>query len=278
METSRTDALNGSTIDYTYDAGDRVTQIADSTGGTIARTYDDLDRLTQEQTPEGTVSYTYDAAGRRATMTVTGQPSVVYTWDNANRLTQIAQGTDVVAFTYDNANRRTSTTLANGVLIAYGYDDANELTSIAYSKGGTAIGDLTYAYDAAGQRTSVGGSLAATDLPAALSSAVYNANNQLTSWAGSSLTYDLNGNLTADATNTYTWKVLLLPGGLHGLVDHATRQIDGDLHVAYAAHVAHQGGLRQLAKVLRVDEPGASELLDVRLVRLADCAAAPPAT
>ncbi len=91
------------------------------------------------------------------------------------------------------------------MLIAYGYDDANELTSIAYSKGGTAIGDLTYAYDAAGQRTGVGGSLAATDLPAALASATYNANNQLTSWAGSSLTYDLNGNLTADATNSYTW-------------------------------------------------------------------------
>jgi RHS repeat-associated protein len=58
---------------------------------------------------------------------------------------------------------------------------------------------------AAGRRTSVSGSLAATDLPAAVASAVYNANNQLTSWAGTALTYDLNGNMTGDGTNTYAW-------------------------------------------------------------------------
>ena len=78
---------------------------------------------------------------------------------------------------------------------------ANQLTSITYTKGATTIGDLTYTYDAAGRRTSVSGSLAATDLPAAVASAVYNANNQLTSWAGTALTYDLNGNMTGDGTN-----------------------------------------------------------------------------
>lgn len=194
-----------STIGYTYDAGNRATQIADSVGGTITRTYDGLDRLTQEVTPEGTVSYTYDAAGRRATMTVAGQSAISYTWDNADRLTTITQGTDVVTFAYDNANRRTSTTLANGVVMVYGYDNANQLTSITYSKGGTTIGDLAYAYDAAGRRTSVSGSLATTNLPAAVATAAHNANNQLTSWAGATLTYDLNGNLTGDGTNTYTW-------------------------------------------------------------------------
>jgi len=50
-----------STLGYTYDAGDRATQIADSTGGTITRSYDGLDRLTQEQTPDGSVSYTCQA-------------------------------------------------------------------------------------------------------------------------------------------------------------------------------------------------------------------------
>jgi RHS repeat-associated protein len=194
-----------STVGYTYDAADRPTQVSDSTGGVITRTYDGLDRLSQEQTPDGTISYTYDSAGRRVTMTVAGQPTVSYTWDDANRLTQITQGTDVVSFTYDNASRRTSTILANGVAIAYGYDDANQLTSIMYTKGATTIGDLAYTYDAAGRRTSVSGSLAATDLPAAVASAVYNANNQLTSWAGTALTYDLNGNMTGDGTNTYTW-------------------------------------------------------------------------
>lgn len=49
------------------------------------------------------------------------------------------------------------------------------------------------------------GSLAKVDLPAAVSSGVYNAGNRLTSWAGSTFSYDLNGNLTGDGTNTYSW-------------------------------------------------------------------------
>jgi len=204
------------TVDYTYDAGNRATQIADSANGTITRTYDGLDRLTQEQTPQGTVSYTYDAAGRRATMTVAGQSAVTYTWDDAGRLTQMAQGSDSITFTYDNANRRTKTTLANGVEIAYGYDNASQLTSITYSKGGTTIGDLAYTYDAGGRRTKVSGSLAKVDLPAAVTSGVYNAANQLTSWAGSTFSYDLNGNLTGDGTNTYSWDARNQLSGMSG--------------------------------------------------------------
>lgn len=194
-----------SAVNYSYDAGDRAIQIVDSVAGSITRTYDGLDRLTQEQTPEGTVSFTYDAAGRRNTMTVTGQSAIVYAWDNANRLTQISQGSDVIAFNYDNGGRRTSITLANGVVMAYAYDSANQLTSITYTKGGTTIGDLAYTYDAGGRRTSVSGSLAKADLPAAVASAVYNANNQLVSWGGSSNAYDLNGNLISDGSRTYTW-------------------------------------------------------------------------
>lgn len=194
-----------STVTYTYDGGNRVTQIADSANGTITRTYDGFNRPTQEQTPEGTVSYTYDAASRRATMTVAGQSAVTYTWDNANRLTQIAQGSDSIGFDYDNANRRTSTTLANGVVMTYGYDNANQLTSITYTNGGTTLGDLQYTYDTSGKRTKVGGSFSRVDLPAGIASAVYNANNQLISWAGTTHTYDLNGNVAGDGTNTYGW-------------------------------------------------------------------------
>lgn len=38
-----------------------------------------------------------------------------------------------------------------------------------------------------------------------MANATYNANNQLTAWAGTTHTYDNNGNLTGDGTNTYTW-------------------------------------------------------------------------
>jgi len=46
---------DGSTITYTWDAGNALRQLTDSQAGTITRTYDLLDRLTQETTPQGSI-------------------------------------------------------------------------------------------------------------------------------------------------------------------------------------------------------------------------------
>jgi RHS repeat-associated protein len=217
---------DGSTITYTYDAGSRTTQIADSANGTITRQYDGLDRLTQEVTPQGTVTYTYDAAGRRATMTVTGQTAVSYTYDNANRLTAVTRGSASVAVTYDNADRRSTLTFPNGIVATYGYDNANQLTSLVYTLSGSPVGDLTYTYDLAGNRTSVGGSWARTGFPATLTSATYDAGNRLTARDSTSFTYDLNGNLTNDGTTAYTWNARDQLTGLSGGAS-ASFQYDG---------------------------------------------------
>jgi RHS repeat-associated protein len=138
-------------------------------------------------------------------MTVAGQTSVTYGYDNANRLTSITQGSATVSLTYDNANRRSTLTYPNGIVATYGYDNANQLTSLTYTLGMTTLGDLTYTYDAAGRRTSVGGSWARTGIPSALTSAIYDAANRIATWSGTSFTYDLNGNLTSDGTTSYTW-------------------------------------------------------------------------
>jgi len=130
---------------------------------------------------------------------------VSYAYDNANRLTSITQGTAVVSFTYDDANRRSTLTYPNGIVATYGYDNANQLTSLSYALGQTTLGDLTYTYDAAGQRTSVGGSWARTGLPSSLTSATYDAANRIASWSGTSFTYDPNGNLASDGLTSYTW-------------------------------------------------------------------------
>jgi len=176
---------------------------------TITRGYDGLDRLTQEVTAEGTVNYTYDNASRRATMTVVGQLQVVYTYDNANRLTTITQGTSTVTIGYDDADRRTSVTYPNTNSITYGYNIASELTSLTYKQGPTTLGDLTYTYDAAGNRIKTGGTFARSNLPPALTTTNYNANNQQTTFGTTTETYDLNGNLAistaAGVTTTYAW-------------------------------------------------------------------------
>jgi RHS repeat-associated protein len=196
---------DNSTTSYTYDAGNRVTQIVDSIGGTITFAYDGLDRLLTETTSLGTVTYTYDAAGRRATMSVPGQTLIGYAYDNADRLTSITQGASLVSFAYDDAGRRTSHTLPNGIVTEYAYDAASRLTGLTYKLGGNTLGTLTYDYDNAGERVAVGGTWARTLQPAAVASATYNAANHQLTFGLQTLTYDLNGNLTSDGSNTYTW-------------------------------------------------------------------------
>jgi RHS repeat-associated protein len=195
-----------STVNYSYDGGDRVTKIVDSTSGTITPVFDGLNRLTSETTSQGTVAYQYDNDNNLKSATVGGQPTVNYYYDNASRLYQITQGSSNTLMGYDVANRRDSLTLPNGIVVTYGYDNDSHITSIAYKLGTTtAIGNLTYQYDTAGRRTQMGGSLAATGFPQAVSSAAYDVANELTNWNGATITSDANGNILNDGVAAYTW-------------------------------------------------------------------------
>ncbi len=194
-----------STVAYTRDAGNRVTQISDSLSGNITRSYDGLDRLVSETTPQGSVGYTYDLAGRRTSMTVSGQSPVSYSYDNAGRLAQISKDSSNVSFSYDDDNRRSSLTLPNGVTVSYDYDQASHVIGIDYQLGANDLGGLTYTYDQLGRRTQVSGSFARTALPATVVSATYDAANQLTNWNGTPVSHDANGNVLSDGANTFTW-------------------------------------------------------------------------
>ena len=194
-----------STVAYTRDAGNRVTQVSDNLAGNVTRSYDGLDRLVSETTPQGSIAYTYDLAGRRTGMTVNGQSAVSYSYDNADRLTQISQGSSSVGFSYDDANRRSSLVLPNGVTVSYAYDQASHVAGINYQLGANNLGGLTYTYDQLGRRTQVSGSFARTALPATVVSATYDAANQLTNWNGTSVSYDANGNVLSDGANILTW-------------------------------------------------------------------------
>ncbi|QAU24389.1 DUF2778 domain-containing protein [Dyella sp. M7H15-1] len=198
---------DGSGIQASYDAGNRITSLTDSTSGTLSWDYDGLDRVTSTSAPQGSVSYTYDAAGRRTSMTAAAQATANYGYDNANRLTTITQGSETVQLAYDADNRRATLTLPNGITVNYGYDTASELTGLTYTQGnGTPLGNLTYGYDADGRIISKGGSFATDVLPTATTQpATFDLNDRETNFNGQALTYDANGNLTSDGTNTYTW-------------------------------------------------------------------------
>jgi len=205
-----------STTSYQYDLPNRRVIITDSLAGTTTRTFDDLGRLISEVTPQGSMSYIYDVAGRLITSTVAGQPQATYAYDTASRLTSITKGTQSVQFNYDNANRLTSMTLANGIVASYSYDAGNRLTGLTYTLGQTTIGNLTYAYDALNRRVAVGGSLAKTGLPGAMSSASYDAANQIANWNGTAFSYDADGNLLSDGSNSYAWDARGQLSGISG--------------------------------------------------------------
>ena len=95
---------------------------------------------------------------------------------------------------------------------SYAYDVASRLTNINHIGPSGIIEALTYAYDPAGNRTSLTrNNAAASLLPAAVASATYDPANEQTAFAGQLLEYDANGNLSKekDGTGTvlrqYTW-------------------------------------------------------------------------
>jgi len=113
-------------------------------------------------------------------------------------------------------HRRSTVTYPNGILAMYGYDTANQLTSLAYTLNSTAIGSVTYAYDLAGNRVTVGGSWARTGLPQVVSNATYDAGNRLVTWGTQRFSYDLNGNLGSDGPTSYTWNARNQLTGMSG--------------------------------------------------------------
>src|SRR6185312_11574693 len=86
---------------------------------------------------------------------------------------------------------------------------AYESMSLTCKRGPTTLGDLTYTYEATGNRIKVGDCFARTNIPPAFATTNYNANNQQTTFGASTETFDLNGNLAtvtdAGVTTTYTW-------------------------------------------------------------------------
>ena len=198
------------TVTFGYDAINRLTSVSDSVGGAITWTYDTVSgghhSRVLETTSPGTVTVEYDEIGRRFKLSASGLTDTTYSYDNNSRLTGVTQGSQTVTLAYDDAGRRTSLTYPNGVVTSYGYDNANRLLTINHIKTPTTIEALTYQYDTASNRVSLNRANAAASLiPTAVSSNSYDAANQQTQFNGITQTFDSNGNLTNDGTNTYAW-------------------------------------------------------------------------
>lgn len=143
---------------YSYDAGDNVTQIKDPRGLITSYTFDGLGQKWQQVSPDtAATSYSYDGYGRLASLTRSDGVTTTYGYDGIGRRTSESAGGLTHTFTYDSCT--------NGTGRLCLVSDATGNTSYVYSPEGWVVGrgflvggtgySLGYAYNALGQVTSV---------------------------------------------------------------------------------------------------------------------------
>ena len=233
-------AVPDSVVSYAYDISSRLSQVTD-TGGSISYAYDNLNRITRVTYPaDKSVSYAYDVNSNRTKLTYPDASYITYVYDELNRLTAIQDqaGANIASYVYDVLSRRTQQNLANNIQTTYEYDDINRLTKLkGLSPTGT-VPEFSYTYDKAGNRLSMTtaqgthsytydkiyqltGHQDATSQSHqfnydAVGNRISTANANATNYTSNNLnqytkvgavdyTYDANGNLASDGTNTYTY-------------------------------------------------------------------------
>ena len=258
-------------VDYIYDLVGKIQQVNDPTGS-YGFAYDNMGRLIGTTTqysflPTATYTntYAYDAASNRTGLTAPDGSTSIYGYDTLNRLSSLNNSlTGQFGFGYDALSRRTQLTRPNGVNTNYSYDSLSRLLSVLHQTGTNTLDGASYAYDAAGNRTSktnqlngvtegytydplyqltqvtqgasttesysydpVGNRLSSVGVP----SYQYNASNELTLNSLGSYSYDNNGNTLTDASGkSYAWdfenrlKQVTLPGQ-GGIVSLKSRSV-----------------------------------------------------
>lgn len=216
------------TKQYAYDALDRLTTITEPTGVVISYGYDATNNITSITTPKGVTRYTYDALNRVKTMTDPTGGVTTYTYDLGGRLTQRLLPNGVVSdygydsndhltsvahhlganasfesfqYTLNSSGQRASVREVDGTHTDWTYDDAYRLIHESIvNPAGTTVSDLAFAYDQAGNRTSMSGNGVNVAYQ-------YNQLDQLTSAGSKQYSYDGRGNLTrvADGASTTTY-------------------------------------------------------------------------
>jgi len=201
-ESTTIPGLSTQVVAHQYDAAGNRTRLTYPDGAYVDYVYDELDRLKilRDDASVDQVTYSYDELSRVKHMLRASGVTSDFTYDRASRVKTILHDSPVagvlesLAYNYSASGSIEDMTDHNGLHV-FGYDATYQLTSVDYPAA-SPFPDITYNYDDAGNRTSTvtsGGTVAY----------VANALNQYTSVGGVAQTYDLNGNLTSDGTNTY---------------------------------------------------------------------------
>jgi RHS repeat-associated protein len=259
----------GDTVAFNYDLVGRLTSrnyrtAANSPSGAIADTdtftYDRMGRISTAVNGRysNTVSYTYDPAGRKASESLainakTYTTSVEY--NSREELTKITlpdntisersyhatgvlhqlklDGSIVSTRTYDDGHRQTGETLGNGVTETRTYANDNLLMGISYGGSGTAIGNLSYTWDANKNKTSetIGGVMSGYGFTSA--GTTYDHEDRLTGFARASGSFNQSWSLTSvgdwNSVTTNGTAQTRTNGPTHELVTAAGQNVSSDV-------------------------------------------------
>jgi RHS repeat-associated protein len=226
--------VGANSVTTAYDLGGRVTAWSNTPGDSQTPTYDTAGRMTEMVTSTsgmtGTlpVKYTLDANGNRTKLTWPGGTAydVVYSYDNLNRMTEAEDSLSTVLaqYGYDTYSRRTSLTYPNSAGTTYSYTPGNDLLTLDHSFV-TSSNDVNYtlgytnAHQLQSETVSCTSNNCEYEPSTTAATSTYgtgvaggnvNTLNEyptITPAGGSNttLTYDLNGNLTYDGSFTYTY-------------------------------------------------------------------------
>lgn len=156
---TRTDPL-GNVTSFTYDAAGHPETRTDAKGRTTNWSYNAADELSSVIAPDqSSTSYAYDVSGNLVSRTNANGHVTAYQYDTANRLLSVTSPIGQVwTYEHDGVGNLTSVVTPQGnetpdpsdERISYAYDALDRLIGIDYSD---ATPDVSFAYDAAGNRT-----------------------------------------------------------------------------------------------------------------------------
>jgi RHS repeat-associated protein len=155
---------NDSSQTFAYDPhGNLLTAKTFNTSGTLTGTTtltcNSANELTSITYPNGQhLDFTYDAAGQRTKSVDQDNFTVNYTYDTLGRLSQLTDNSNnlIVQYTYNNLGQLSRKDNGNGTYSTYAYDAAGNLTSIVnFANATTVNSSFTYTYNLLGEQTSV---------------------------------------------------------------------------------------------------------------------------
>ena len=192
-ELTKTTALG--TLEYGYDAANRLTSI--ESGESILRSYgyDAANRPTGAIDAEGhKIELSYTEEGRPSSINDGRGQSLTRSYDSRGNLVRQVDGRGTLEYGYDKLDRMTSLTDPQGKSLGFGYDPEGDLTEVTRPGGLT----TTNLYDEAGRLAET--STKTTEPPAVLESLKYG--------------YDVAGNVTSkldqrlESETSYTYDAL----------------------------------------------------------------------